>query len=78
VSTATAGEALWTRPLTNSAPDGLGGEPTLDDVLAGAWEGLTVHAVVDCPMCSGPMAPEYRTRSLPLGGRCGDCGTELS
>jgi hypothetical protein len=36
-----------------------GGEPTLDDVLVGAWEGLTAHRAVDCPVCGGEMAPAY-------------------
>lgn len=78
MSTITADAAPWTRPLTVSMLDGMGGEPTLDDLLAGAWEGLTVHAVVECPVCSGPMGPEYGARSLPIGGRCRDCGTSLS
>jgi hypothetical protein len=36
-----------------------GGGPTLDDVLVGAWEGLTAHRTVDCPVCGGEMAPAY-------------------
>ncbi len=27
-------------------------EPTLDDVLAGVWEGLAAHGTVDCPVCA--------------------------
>jgi hypothetical protein len=49
-----------------------GGGPTLDDVLVGAWEGLTAHRTVDCPVCGGEMAP------APAAGRCGSCGSELS
>jgi hypothetical protein len=40
-----------------------GGEPTLDDVLVGAWEGLTAHRTVDCPVCGGEMAPAYVTQA---------------
>jgi hypothetical protein len=58
--------------------DGLGGEPTLDHVLAGAWEGLAAHSVVPCPVCGDEMAPEYGSHALPVGGRCGGCDTTLA
>jgi hypothetical protein len=63
--------------------DGAGGGPTLDDVVSGAWEELTAHAVVECPVCSdGELAPEYEGRrpalARPIGGRCRRCGTTLS
>src|ERR1700693_4986829 len=48
----------------------VGGEPTLDDVLAGTWEGLGAHQVVDCPVCRGEMDPEYAAHARPIGGRC--------
>lgn len=50
-----------------------GGEATLDEMLVGAWEGLSVHRPVACPVCSGTMAP----RSEAAGGACGDCGVQL-
>jgi hypothetical protein len=34
---------------------GAGGEPTLDEVLVGVWEGLTAHQTVACPVCGGEM-----------------------
>jgi len=58
--------------------DGAGGGPTLDDVLSGAWEELTAHAVVECPLCQGELAPEYAVHARPIGGRCRSCGTTLS
>jgi len=58
--------------------DGLGGEPTLDEVLAGAWEGLTAHSVVACPVCGDDMQPEYGAHSLPISGKCIGCGTTIS
>jgi hypothetical protein len=58
--------------------DGAGGGPTLDDVLSGAWEELTAHAVVECPLCDGELAPEYGSHARPIGGRCRRCGTSLS
>ena len=58
--------------------DGLGGEPTLDEVLAGAWEGLTAHSVVACVVCGDDMQPEYGAHSLPIWGKCIGCGTIFS
>ena len=67
--------ALATR--SPSLFDGPGGEPTLDDLVAGVWEGLTVHATVACPVCSGEMRPQYSAQARPIGGRCTDCGATL-
>jgi hypothetical protein len=58
--------------------DGLGGEPTLDDVLAGAWEGLAAHSVVACPVCGDDMKPDYGAQALPVSGTCTGCGTRFS
>jgi hypothetical protein len=58
--------------------DGLGGRPTLDELLAGAWEGLTAHSVVACPVCGGEMEPEYGAHARPIAGRCQSCATRLS
>jgi hypothetical protein len=43
--------------------DRIGGEPTLDDVLVGVWEGLAADRVVACPACQGEMEPDYGTRA---------------
>ena len=40
--------------------DDLGGEPTLDEVLSGAWEGLAAHQHVACPVCGGEMTAALR------------------
>jgi hypothetical protein len=64
-----------------SAPslfDDLGGEPTLDELLSGAWEGLVAHQHAACPVCSGDMTPEYGVHARPIGGRCGSCDAQLS
>jgi hypothetical protein len=61
-----------------SMPDALGGEPTLDDLLVGAWEGLTAHKSVACLVCGESMGPEYGAHALPIGGKCGGCGTRLT
>ncbi len=56
----------------------LGGEPTLDELVVGVWEGLTAQRTSACPVCRGPMEPEYGTHARLVGGRCHDCGSSLS
>jgi hypothetical protein len=54
---------------------GLSDGPTLDDAIAGAWEGLAARVVVACPLCRGALRPHPSPGAV--GGRCGDCGTTL-
>jgi hypothetical protein len=51
--------------------------PTLEDVLSGAWEDLTAHRTAACPVCDGAMLPRYGSGPSAVGGRCGDCRSEL-
>ncbi|HWE33805.1 MAG TPA: hypothetical protein VG410_09990 [Solirubrobacteraceae bacterium] len=69
---------MSTLALTPTLFELMGGEPTLDDVLVGAWEGLAAHRTVDCPVCGGEMAPHYGANARARAGRCGSCGSELS
>jgi len=55
-----------------------GGEPTLDSLLSGMWEGLAAHRSVPCPLCGGEIKPDYGAHALPVGGSCQTCGTRLS
>jgi hypothetical protein len=56
-----------------------GGGATLDDLLSGAWEGLTVAiSPTACPVCRGVLEPRWSAGAGVVGGRCGDCGSELS
>jgi hypothetical protein len=56
-----------------------GSRPTLDDVLLGAWEGLTSERrEVACLVCGGTMSPRWGATSTPVGGRCGDCCSTLA
>jgi hypothetical protein len=55
------------------------GEATLDDVLSGAWEGLSAAASsTACPVCDGELMPRWSAGAGVVGGRCRDCGSELS
>jgi hypothetical protein len=56
----------------------LGGEPTLDELFAGVWEGLAAHQPAACPVCGSEMAPVYGVHPRPVGGRCRDCDTVLA
>ncbi len=67
--------ALAARPA--SLFDPVGGEPTLEEVVSGAWEVLAAHRVVRCPACGGEMVPEYGVHALPVGGACTDCAAVL-
>jgi hypothetical protein len=69
------------RSRLGSAPslfDGAGGEPTLDELIVGVWEGLSAHRVVSCPVCAADMHPDYGAHALPIGGRCRGCDAMLS
>jgi len=56
-----------------------GGGATLDDLLSRAWEGLTAAvAVTACPVCDGELDPRWSAGAGVVGGRCRDCGSELS
>jgi hypothetical protein len=59
-------------------PDTTGGERGLDDLVAGLWEGLAAHRVVECPVCGAAMHPEYGAHALPVGGRCRACASTLT
>lgn len=68
--------SLLSRPST---PALVGVEPTLDELLIGAWEGLTAHRPVQCPACGeAEMVPEYGAHALPIGGNCPGCGASYS
>lgn len=44
--------------------DDLGGEPTLDELIAGVWEGLAAHRPARCPVCEAEMHPVYGAHAL--------------
>jgi hypothetical protein len=55
------------------------GGATLDDLLSGAWEGLTGAASsTACPVCQGELEPRWSAGAGVVGGRCRHCGSELS
>ena len=71
----------WKRPVNLSLPVTLKATAregrTLEDVLSGAWEDLGAHRTATCPICDGTMEPRYGSGPSAVGGRCGECRTEL-
>jgi hypothetical protein len=58
---------------------GMGGGPTLDDAIVGAWEGLAAHVAVACPLCEdGTLRPGARSIGSTSGGACDRCGATLA
>jgi hypothetical protein len=51
--------------------------PTLDDLVAGAWEGLLARAPADCLVCGTPLTPRQSAGAGVVGGRCDGCGSTL-
>jgi hypothetical protein len=41
-----------------------GPQATLDQRLVAVWDALTGRSVVECPVCSGGMEPEYGVEAL--------------
>jgi hypothetical protein len=55
------------------------GALTLDDLITGAWEGLSVCRTTSCPVCGGRMASlADPPQEVWSGGDCADCGARLS
>ena len=52
--------------------------PTLDDVLTGTWDRLTAGVATACPVCTGELSPRWSAGAGIVGGRCRDCGSDLS
>lgn len=75
--------AVLDRPVARAArvtapPQAGDGGPTLEGVIARAWEGLAAHRGVGCPLCGGHMKPRYGASGMePVGGRCTQCGTTM-
>ena len=51
--------------------------PTLDDLVAGAWEGLGAGAPAECLVCGSALAPRHSAGAGIVVGRCGGCGSTL-
>ena len=51
---------------------------TFDELIVGAWVGLSASHTVACPACGGAMEPRRRAGGLRHGGECAGCSTVLS
>ena len=52
-------------------------EGTLDELVAGLWEGLSSDKSVACPVCGGEMKPQYGAHARAIGGSCASCAASL-
>ena len=50
---------------------------SLAELIDTAWAGLGAEAPIACPICDGPMTPRLGATGV-AGGKCRDCGTELT
>ena len=69
---------MSTLAVAQTTLQGLELDSTLDDVVVSVWVTLVSHQRAECPVCRGEMAPVYGAHTLPVGGRCSDCGTVLN
>ena len=58
--------------------DAMGGEPTLAELLARAWERLAEHGTSACPVCGEAMEARFGAHARTIDGRCAACGSTLS
>jgi hypothetical protein len=58
--------------------EAMGGEPTLEELIAGVWEGLAVHGTSSCPVCGAEMKARFGAHARPVDGRCAGCGATLA
>jgi hypothetical protein len=63
-----------------AAEGGTTSQPTLDELVVGAWEGLAVRGITECPVCGGGMQLDRyeAARTHRCVAACGSCGTEFS
>jgi hypothetical protein len=61
-------------PRVATATSTLRSDISLDTLLTGTWNEISLTGESTCPVCAGEM------RAVPGGGvaRCGGCGSELS
>jgi hypothetical protein len=58
-------------------PAGVPDGATLDDLVVGAWEGLSLGTPAACPCCGGDLHPRWATGSGVAGGQCAACGSRV-
>ena len=71
-----AAPAPAAEPVTSAGAHRHG--PTLDDLVAGAWEGLLAGAPAECLVCGTALTPRHSAGAGIVGGRCGGCGSTVS
>ena len=67
---------LWEDAPAEPAIDHSG--RTLDDLLSETWDELYTAATAACPVCGHGLAARWSAGAGVVGGRCGNCGSEVS
>ena len=67
---------LWDDTAPSAAVEDA--ERTLDDLLSDTWEALHATVAAACPVCGEALAPRWSAGAGVVGGRCGNCGSEVS
>lgn len=81
VMEAVAPPAEAAAPLAASpvpAPPLAAGERSLADLVSSTWEALATAETASCFVCGGDLLPRFGAGARSVGGRCSDCGSELS
>jgi hypothetical protein len=52
--------------------------PTLDDLVAGTWDELTVTHAASCLVCGDDLTPRWSSGPHPVAAACRTCGTQFS
>lgn len=69
--------AVVPEPATWAGEQGHG--QTLEELLSGSWDALASGTEpAACPVCDGALVRRWSAGAGVVGGRCGDCGSELS
>jgi hypothetical protein len=66
------------RPLFDEPTGGERKRTTLEELIAGVWEGLAVRGTSSCPVCGAAMEARYGAHARPVDGRCVSCGATLA
>jgi hypothetical protein len=66
------------RSLFDEPMGGESNRTTLEELIAGVWEGLAVRGTSSCPVCGAAMEARYGAHARPVDGSCASCGATLA
>ena len=51
---------------------------TLDDLVAGTWDELTITHASSCVVCGGDLTPRWGSGPHPVAADCRSCGSHMA